>query len=120
MKRLVCPILECLILSCVRERNEDTSAAETEMTMVTLPSQKLKSRQKLRLEETIGKCPEAQRLATPQINTGSTVAALESLSVSQAKSIFVRGANTAMKINGGIAGDSETGRKHSRLGSGQR
>ena len=34
-----------------------------------------------------------------------------SLSVSQAKSFFVQGANTAMKMNGTIAGDSATGCK---------
>ena len=36
------------------------------------------------------------------------------------KIIFVRGANTAMKINSAIAGDSETGRRNSLLGSGRR
>ena len=34
-----------------------------------------------------------------------------SLSVSLAKILFVRGANTAMKMNGAISGDSATGRK---------
>ena len=37
--------------------------------------------------------------------------AAASLSVSQAERIFVRGANTAMKMNGDIAGDSTIGRK---------
>ena len=32
------------------------------------------------------------------------------MSVSQAKSVFVRGANTEIKMNGAIVGDSETGR----------
>ena len=74
VKRLGYPILEWLIWSCVKGINEDTNAAETDMIVVTLPSQNLKSWQKLRLEGTIGKCPEAQRVATPQINTGSVVA----------------------------------------------
>ena len=55
VKRLVRPILEWMIWSCLKGINEDTSAAETDMTVVTLPSQKLKSWQKLRLEGTIGK-----------------------------------------------------------------
>ena len=38
VKRLVRPILEWLIWSCVKGRNEDTSAAETDMTMVTFPT----------------------------------------------------------------------------------
>ena len=69
VKRLVLPILEWLIWTCLKGRSEDKSAAETYMTVVTLPSQKLKSLQKLRLEGTIGKWPEAHRLATPHINT---------------------------------------------------
>ena len=95
----------------MKGRNQDTSAAETDMTMVNLPYQKLKSWQKLRLEGTIGKRPEAQRLATPQINIGSAVVAAASLPVSQAESFFVRGANNVMKMNGAIAGYSTTGRK---------
>ena len=114
MKRLVRPIIEWLIWSCTKGRNEDTSAAETDMTVVTLPFQKLKSWQKLRLEGTIEKWPESQRVAAPQINAGSVVAAAVSLSVSQAESLFVRGANTAMIINSAISGDSATGRKNSR------
>ena len=95
----------------MKGRNEDTSAAETYTPVVTLPSQKLKPWQKLRLEVTTGKWPEAQRFATPHINTGSTVAAAASLSVSQFERFcFVRGANTAMKMNGAISGDSENGR----------
>ena len=70
--------------------------------MVTLPSQKFKAWQKLRLEGTIGKWPEAQRVATPQTNAGSVVAATTSMSVSQAEIFFVRGAKTAMKMNGAI------------------
>ena len=58
VKRLVRPILEWLVWSCVKGRDEDTSAAETDMTVVTLPYQKLKSWQKLWLEGTIGKWPE--------------------------------------------------------------
>ena len=69
VKRLVLPILEWLIWGCVKGINEDASAAETDMTVVTLPSQKLKSWQKLRLGGTIGKWTEAHRVATPQINT---------------------------------------------------
>ena len=59
----------------------EESAAETDMTVVTFPSQKLKSWQKLWLEETIGKWPEAQRMAEPHINSGSAVVATSSLSV---------------------------------------
>ena len=55
VKRLVYPILEWLIWSCMKRINEDTSAAETDMTMVTLPYKKLKSWQKLWLEVTIGR-----------------------------------------------------------------
>ena len=91
--------------------NEDTSSAETYMTMVNLPSQKLKSWQKLRLEGTIRKWPKAQRVETPQIKTGLVVAAAMSLSVSQAESFFVQDANTAMKMNSAVAGDSTTMRK---------
>ena len=88
VKRLVCPILEWRIWSCVKGINEDTSAAETDMITVTLPSQKLKSWQKLRLEGTLGKCPEAHRVTTPQINTGSVVVAAASLLVSHSKIYF--------------------------------
>ena len=49
VKRRVRPIIECLIWSCMKGRNEDTSAAETDMTVVIIPSQKLKYWQKLRL-----------------------------------------------------------------------
>ena len=95
----------------MKEINEDTSSAETDMSVATLPSQKLKVWQKMRLEGTIGKCPEAQRVAAPQINAGLAVSAAASLSVSQSEIFFVRGASTAMKMNGAITGDSETGRK---------
>ena len=43
--------------------NKETSAAEIVMSVVTLPSQNLKAWKKLRLEGTIGKWPEAQRVA---------------------------------------------------------
>ena len=69
VKRLVRHILEWLIWICVNGRNEGTSAVETDMTVVTLPSQKLKSWQKLRLEGTIRKWPEAHRVEAPQINS---------------------------------------------------
>ena len=111
MKRPVRPILEWLIRSCVKVRNEDKSSADTDMSVVTLPSQKLKAWQKLRLEGTIGKWTEVERVAAPQIITGSAVAAAASLSVSQAKIFYVQGANTPMKVNGTIAGYSTTGRK---------
>ena len=39
VKRLFRPILEWMIWSCVKGRNEDTSVAEIDMTVVTLPSQ---------------------------------------------------------------------------------
>ena len=55
LKWLVHPILEWLIWSYVKGRNEYTSAAEIDMTVVTLPYQKFKTWQKLRLEGTIGK-----------------------------------------------------------------
>ena len=74
----------------------------------------------MKLEVTIGKLPEAQSVATPHINTGSAVAAAESLSVSQSKSFVVQGTNTEMKMNSSIAGDSATGQKKSWLGSGRR
>ena len=48
-KRLVCPILEWLIWSCVKGINKDKSATETDMTVVTLPHKKLKSWQKMQL-----------------------------------------------------------------------
>ena len=89
----------------MKVRNEEKSAAETDMRMVTLPSKKLKAWQKLRLEGKIGKWLEVKRVAEPHINAGSAVAAAASMSVSQAEIFFVRGENTAMKINGAIAGD---------------
>ena len=73
VKWLVLPILEWLIWSCVKRKNEDICAAETDMSVVTLPYQKLKAWQKLRLEGKIGKWPESQRVAAPQINAGSLV-----------------------------------------------
>ena len=82
MKWLFHPILEWLIWSCVKKRKEDKSAAETDMSVVILPSQKLKAWHKLRLEGKIGKWTEAQRVAEPQINEGSAVSAAESLSLS--------------------------------------
>ena len=111
MKRHVRLILELLMWICVNGRNEDTSAVEIDMTVVTLPSRKLKYWQKMRLEGTIEKWPEAQRVVTPHINTGSAVEAAASLSVSHSESCFVQGANIAMKMNGAIAGDSTTGQK---------
>ena len=75
VRRVVRPILEWMIWSFMKGRNEDTSGAETDTSAVTLPSQNLKAWQKLRLEETIGKFPEAQRVAATPINSGSKVAA---------------------------------------------
>ena len=66
---------------CVKGRNRHTSAAETDMSVVTLPSQKFKAWQKMRLEVTIGKWTEEQRVASPQINSGSAVEAEASFSV---------------------------------------
>ena len=73
MKLLVRLILEWLIRSCVKGRNEDTSAAEIDKILITLPYQKLKAWQKLRIEGTIGKWLEAQRMAAPHINLGLAV-----------------------------------------------
>ena len=114
VKRLVGPILEWLIWSCVKRKNEDTCAAETDMSVVTLPYQKLKSWQNLRLKGLIGKWQESQRVAAPQINTGYAVAAAASVSVLQAENFFVRGANTAIKMNGAIVGKSATGQNKFR------
>ena len=50
-------------------------------------------------------------MAAPHITTGSSVEAAASISVSQAKIFFVRGANNAIKTNGAITGDSATGQK---------
>ena len=65
--------------------NEDISAAETDMSMVTLLYQKLKAWRKMPLEERIVKWPEAQRVVEPQINAGLVVAAAAELSVTQEK-----------------------------------
>ena len=111
VKQLILPILERLIWSCMKGRNKETSATKIDMSVVTLQSKKLKSWQRLRLEGTIGKWPEARRVAAHQLNVGSVVAEAASISVSQSKSFFLQGAKTAMKINGAIAGDSDTGRK---------
>ena len=81
------------------------------MSVVNLPSQKLTAWHKLRIEGRIRKYPEAQSVAEPQINTLSAVVEAASISVSQAKILFLQGANTSMKMNGAIAGDSATGRK---------
>ena len=88
VKQLVRPIIEWLICSCVKGRNEDTSAAQTDTTVVTLPYQKLKYWQKLWIEGTIGKWLEAQRVAATHINEGFAVAATALLSVSQAESFL--------------------------------
>ena len=104
VRRLVHPIIEWLMWRCAEGRNEDTSSLETDMSIVTLPYQKLKGWKKLRFEEQFGKFPEAHRVSAPQINSGSAVAAAASLSVSQAEILFVRCANTAMKMNGAIVG----------------
>ena len=63
------------------------------------------------LAVTIGKWLEAQRVASLQINSVSAMAAAASLPVSQDKRFFVQGANTAIKMNCTIAGDSATGWK---------
>ena len=55
MKLLVRPILEWMIWICVKGINKETSAAETDMSVVTLLSQSLKAWQKLRLEIIVGK-----------------------------------------------------------------
>ena len=41
VKRIFYPIIEWIIWICVKRRNEETSAAETDMILVTLPSPKL-------------------------------------------------------------------------------
>ena len=53
VKRIVQPILEWMIWSCVNGINEDTIAAKTDMTVVTLQSKKFKSWQKQQFEEKI-------------------------------------------------------------------
>ena len=65
--------------------NEITSASETDMIVVTLPSQKLKARKKLWLEGTIGKWIEAQKVKVPHKNSGSAVASAAPISVSQSE-----------------------------------
>ena len=80
------------------------------MSVVSLPSQKLKSCQKLRLEGKIGKWPEAYRVAAPHINARLVVAAAASLSVSLAKRFFAR-CKHCNENNRAIAGDSATGQK---------
>ena len=89
VRRLVRPIIEWLIWRCMKGINEYTSAAEIDTSVVTLPSQKLKVWQKLRLEGKNGKWPEAQRVESPQINAGSAATSAASLSVSQAEIFFV-------------------------------
>ena len=91
--------------------NKGTSAAETDMSLVTLPYQNLKACHKLQLEGTIGKWLEAHRVAEPHINTISVMTVLASMSVSQYKIFLVQGANTAMKMNSAIVEDSATGQK---------
>ena len=63
VKQLFRPIIEWLIWICVKGRNQEKSAAEIDMSVVTLPYQKLKAWQKMWLEGTMGKWPEAQRVA---------------------------------------------------------
>ena len=53
VKRIVLPIIEWLIWSLAKGRNENKSVAEIDMTVVTLLYQKLKAWQELRLEGTI-------------------------------------------------------------------
>ena len=50
-------------------------------------------------------------MAETQINVVSAVVVEASMSVSQAKSFFVQGANIGMKMTGAIAGNSATGQK---------
>ena len=80
------------------------------MIVVTLASRKMNVWQKLRLEGVIGKWPEAQQLKSPQKNAVSVVVSAASTSVLQAEIFFVRGSNTEIKMNGAIAGYSETQR----------
>ena len=82
------PVLEWLIWSCVKGRSEETSSTETEMRVVTLPSQNFKYWQKLRFEGTIGNWTEAQRVTAPQINSGSAVEAVASMSMSVSQTNF--------------------------------
>ena len=70
LKRFVLTILEWLVWSSAKGRNEYTCDAETDMRVVTLPSKKLKAWQKLRIEGKNLKWSEAQRVAAPQINAG--------------------------------------------------
>ena len=63
VKQIACPILEWLILICMKGINKETSAKETDISVVTLPSQKLKSWQKMRLERKIGKWIEAHMVS---------------------------------------------------------
>ena len=95
----------------MKGRNQETTSSETDMSVFTLPSQRFKACQKLWLEGKFGKWPETQRVEAPQINLGSVVAVAASMSVLQTESFFLRGANTAMKMNSAIAGDSKIGRK---------
>ena len=50
-------------------------------------------------------------MTPPQINARSEVEAAALMSVSHSKIIFLRGANTEMKTNGAISGNSGTGQK---------
>ena len=87
----------------MKGRNEDTSAAGTYMSVVTLPSQMFKAWHNLRLEGTIGKWQEEQKVTAPKINAGLAVASAASFSLLQDNSSFIRGANTTMKMHGTIA-----------------
>ena len=98
----------------MKGRNEETSATETDMNVVTLTYQKLKAWHKLRFEETIGKWTEAQSVSAPQINAIAAITVVASMSVSHNKIYLVQGANIAMKLNCAISGDTATGKKKFR------
>ena len=111
VKQLVRPILERMIWICMNVRNVEKSAAETDISVVTLPSQKLKAWKKMRLEETILQVAESPEGGRTSYKYGiSGVSSGVNVSVTVRK-IFVRWENTEIKMNGAIAGDSETGRR---------
>ena len=87
VKRLVRPILDWMMWSCVKGRNEDTRAKKRH-DRGNHPISRVQILEKIRLEGTIGKWTEAQRVAAPQINAGSEVTAAKSLSVSQSESFL--------------------------------
>ena len=116
---LITPILHWLLWSCTKGANENTSDAAADVHPVTMPSQKLKQWQKLRVSGTLGEWSLAtvvQHQQSAQAHGGAGAAAAAAMSASEAEAMFMKGASTVMRLHGDVMGSgAKSTRKYTEM-----